>query len=97
MRPWVTKKIVEYLGEEEKTLIDFILNKITAKTPPTEMLKQIGLVLDEEGEMFVIRMWRYVSPSRVTFVFVVLSDKAELTTFLTLRMLIFEVLNATQQ
>ena len=58
MRSWVTKKIIEYLGEEEKTLIDFILSKITSHTPPHEVLEQIGLVLDDEANTFVLKMWR---------------------------------------
>jgi len=58
MKPWVVKKIVEYLGEEEKTLIDFIMGKITSHTPPAEMLVQLSPVLDEEAEIFVVKMWR---------------------------------------
>jgi len=58
MKPWVIKKIVEYLGEEEKTLIDFIMGKITTHTPPAEMLIQLSPVLDEEAEIFVVKMWR---------------------------------------
>ena len=26
--PWINKKIVEYIGEEEPTLTDFICNKV---------------------------------------------------------------------
>lgn len=58
MRPWVSKKITEYLGEEEKTLIDFIMNKITAHTPPEEMLSALSPILDEEAPIFVVKMWR---------------------------------------
>jgi RNA-binding protein 25 len=58
MKPWVAKKIMEYLGEEEKTLIDFIMGKIAAHTPPAEILQQLTLVLDEEADIFVVKMWR---------------------------------------
>ncbi len=58
MKPWVTKKIVDYLGEEENTLIDFIMGKIAAHTVPSEILQQLTLVLDEEAEIFVVKMWR---------------------------------------
>lgn len=34
MRPWIIKKIVEYLGEEEKTLTEFILTKLGQRAPP---------------------------------------------------------------
>eukprot|EP01098_Paradermamoeba_levis_P008480 TRINITY_DN3516_c0_g1_i4.p1 TRINITY_DN3516_c0_g1~~TRINITY_DN3516_c0_g1_i4.p1 ORF type:complete len:327 (+),score=162.42 TRINITY_DN3516_c0_g1_i4:155-1135(+) len=60
MRPWVTKKIIEYLGEEEKTLIDFILSKIVAHTAAPSLLEQLSLVLDEEAEVFVVKLWRFL-------------------------------------
>jgi len=58
MKPWVTKKIVEYLGEEEKTLTSFILGKLTSHMNPTEILSQLALVLDEDAEAFVVKLWR---------------------------------------
>jgi len=58
MRPWVKKKIVEFLGEEEQTLIDFICKKLTEHTPPEEVLNLLGYVLEDEATDFVIRMWR---------------------------------------
>lgn len=58
MKPFVTKKIMEYLGEEEKTLIDFIMSKISGHIAPEEILQQLALVLDDEAEMFVVKMWR---------------------------------------
>jgi len=58
MRPWVTKMISEYMGEEEKTLIDFIVNKIAVHTPPAQMLDLLKKVLDDEADTFIIKMWR---------------------------------------
>ena len=34
IQPWVTRKITEYLGEEEKTLVAFVCSKIAAKAKP---------------------------------------------------------------
>lgn len=34
MRPWIVKKIIEYLGEEEKTLTEFILTKLEQRALP---------------------------------------------------------------
>uniref|UniRef100_A0A673YWI6 RNA binding motif protein 25 n=1 Tax=Salmo trutta TaxID=8032 RepID=A0A673YWI6_SALTR len=42
IRPWINKKIIEYIGEEEATLVDFVCSK----------------VLDEEAEVFIVKMWR---------------------------------------
>jgi RNA-binding protein 25 len=58
MRPWITKKVIEYLGEEEKVLIDYICKKITEHQPPQEIQNQLSFVLDEETEIFVLKMWR---------------------------------------
>ncbi|MCP9264697.1 DNA primase large subunit [Dirofilaria immitis] len=38
VKPWVSKKITDYIGEEEASLVDF--------------------VLDDEAEVFVVKMWR---------------------------------------
>lgn len=57
MRPWVTKKIIEYLGQEEKTLIDFILSKIREHVAANDLVEQLKLILDEEATAFVIKLW----------------------------------------
>jgi len=58
MKPWVTRKILEYLGEEEASLIDFILSKISEHVPPKDIQDQLALVLEEEAEVFTVRLWR---------------------------------------
>jgi len=58
VKPWVTKKIVEYIGEEEPTLVEFICQKVNSKTPPKSILDDISMVLDDEAEVFVVKMWR---------------------------------------
>jgi len=58
MEPWVKKKIRDYVGEEEPTLIEFILKMLLDHISPTEILEQVLPVLDEEAEAFVIKLWR---------------------------------------
>ncbi|KAL6071029.1 putative RNA-binding protein 25 [Balamuthia mandrillaris] len=58
MRPWVAKKVVEYLGEEEPTLINFILTKLSTHIAPKELLEQLNFVFEEEAEKFVFKLWR---------------------------------------
>lgn len=29
VRPWINKKIIEYIGEEEATLVDFVCSKVS--------------------------------------------------------------------
>jgi len=60
IKPWVTKKIVEYIGENEPTLIDFICQSIMSKKTPDTILSDIRVVLDDEAEVFVVKMWRLI-------------------------------------
>lgn len=57
IRPWVTEKIVEYLGEEEVTLIDFVIHQISKHCTPKDMLEELTMVLDEDAEVFVVSLW----------------------------------------
>lgn len=58
IKPWVNKKIIEYIGEEEPTLTDFICQKVMAQSMPQNILNDVAMVLDEEAEVFVVKMWR---------------------------------------
>jgi RNA-binding protein 25 len=58
MAPWVTKKVVEYLGEEDATLISFILTKLAAKAKPEQVLDELQAILEDEAEVFVKSLWR---------------------------------------
>jgi RNA-binding protein 25 len=60
IKPWINKKIIEYIGEEEATLNDFICSKIQQQARPEKLLEEIKVVLDEEAEMFVTKMWRLI-------------------------------------
>ncbi|XP_005106351.1 RNA-binding protein 25 isoform X2 [Aplysia californica] len=58
IKPWVTKKIVEYIGEEEQSLTDFICQKVVARSTPQSIQNDVAMILDEEAEVFVVKMWR---------------------------------------
>ncbi|XP_057528779.1 RNA-binding motif protein 25 isoform X1 [Amaranthus tricolor] len=58
MRPWISKKITEFLGEEETTLVDFIVERFREHVKAEKMLDVLQRILDEEAEMFVLKMWR---------------------------------------
>ena len=58
IRPWVNKKITEYIGEPEPTLTEFICSKVLAGSSPNSVLEDVQMVLDEEAEVFVVKMWR---------------------------------------
>uniref|UniRef100_A0A8C6KAS8 RNA binding motif protein 25b n=1 Tax=Nothobranchius furzeri TaxID=105023 RepID=A0A8C6KAS8_NOTFU len=58
VRPWINKKIIEYIGEEEPTLVDFVCSKVLANILPKPLSCSPAQVLDEEAEVFIVKMWR---------------------------------------
>ncbi|KAI9025776.1 hypothetical protein CLU79DRAFT_833589 [Phycomyces nitens] len=58
LHPFVSKKIVEIVGVQEDDLVDFILEFIRNKKPPTELVSELEMTLDEEALMFVMKLWR---------------------------------------
>lgn len=43
---------------EEATLVDFICSKIMAGADAASLLGDVSVVLDDEAENFVVKMWR---------------------------------------
>ncbi|XP_073048889.1 RNA-binding motif protein 25 isoform X2 [Primulina eburnea] len=58
MRPWISKKITDFLGEEEVTLVDYIVSSTQEHINAGEMFERLQSILDDEAEMFVLKMWR---------------------------------------
>jgi RNA-binding protein 25 len=58
IRPWINKKIAEYIGEPKPSLTDFICSKVLAGSAPKAILDDVQMVLDDEAEVFVVKMWR---------------------------------------
>ncbi|KAH9303952.1 hypothetical protein KI387_008356 [Taxus chinensis] len=58
MRPWISKKIDQFLGEEEPTLVDFVVSNTKKHESAAHMLELLESILDDEAEMFVLKMWR---------------------------------------
>lgn len=44
IRPWINKKIIEYIGEPEPTLVDFICSKVLAGSSPQSILDDVQMV-----------------------------------------------------
>ena len=44
IKPWVNKKIIEYIGEEEPTLTNFICQKVMTQSPPQNILNDVAMV-----------------------------------------------------
>lgn len=58
LKPWVTKKIFEYLEVEEATMIQFICTHIADHKPTQELIAQLQPVLDDDAQLFVITLTR---------------------------------------
>lgn len=55
---FVGKKIREYIGTDEPSLVQYILEKVQQHTSPQTIKEDLSGFLDEEAEIFVIKMWR---------------------------------------
>lgn len=60
IRPFVVKKVVEYLGEEETDLVQFTMDLIKRRTPAAKVIDELQGALDDEAEIFVMKLWRMV-------------------------------------
>ena len=58
MRPWISKKITEFLGEVETTLVDYIVSSTQDHVKASQMLEMLQAILDDEAEICVLKMWR---------------------------------------
>ncbi len=60
IRTYVSKKIAELLGEEEQTLVDFVMEKLQEHAQASQMLTELVEVLDEDAQGFVLKLYRTV-------------------------------------
>lgn len=58
LRAWVASKVIELLGEEENTVIEFICSKLTSHCHPNKLLAELRLVFDDEADIFIEKLWR---------------------------------------
>ncbi|KAK5938956.1 hypothetical protein PMZ80_009148 [Knufia obscura] len=61
LRPFVEKKVVEYLGVQEQMLVDVVINALSEKKKPADLAKELEGALDEEeADALVRKLWRMV-------------------------------------
>lgn len=60
VKPWVEKKIRDYIGDDEPSLVSFICERVTSHTEPSRLLSDLAVILDDEAEPFVIKLWRLI-------------------------------------
>ncbi|EEH19790.1 hypothetical protein PABG_02049 [Paracoccidioides brasiliensis Pb03] len=60
LKPFVEKKIMEYLGVQEQMLVDVVEEHVRKRGPPQELVEQLEGALDEEAEVLVKKLWRMI-------------------------------------
>ena len=58
LRPFIGKKMKEYLGEEEPSLVEHIVGKLKARTGAVDVEAELAKILDDDAEVFVMKLWR---------------------------------------
>ncbi|KAK4172916.1 hypothetical protein QBC36DRAFT_381409 [Triangularia setosa] len=60
LRPFVEKKVVEFLGVQEQFLVDVVEEHLRKHQKPAELVETLGEALDEDAEDLVKKLWRMV-------------------------------------
>ncbi|KAI1825930.1 hypothetical protein F4861DRAFT_499484 [Xylaria intraflava] len=60
LRPFVEKKLVEYLGVQEQLLIEVVEEHLRKHGNPGELVEELAEALDDEAEALVKKLWRMV-------------------------------------
>eukprot|EP00466_Bigelowiella_natans_P012401 jgi/Bigna1/128976/aug1.7_g3684 len=60
LAPFIAEKVKGALGQVEQSMIDFIFEKLTAHASPQDMFDNLQGILDEDAEVFVIKLYRTV-------------------------------------
>lgn len=58
IKPFVEKKIVEYLGVQEQMLVDVVEEHIRKRGKPEELVGELEGVMEDEAEVLVKKLWR---------------------------------------
>jgi hypothetical protein len=60
LRPFVEKKVVEYLGVQEEILVEVVEAHLRKHGKPGDLLHELAETLDEDAEDLVKKLWRMV-------------------------------------
>lgn len=48
------------MGEEEASMVEFVMGQLNEHVPPNKLHEDLGPVLDDEVDSFVIKLYRMV-------------------------------------
>ncbi len=60
LRPFVEKKVVEYLGVQEQFLVEVVEEHLRKHGKPAELVEELAEALDDAAEDLVKKLWRMV-------------------------------------
>jgi hypothetical protein len=60
LRPFVEKKIMEYLGVQEESLVSVVVEHLRKHEKPGNLVDELAEVMDEDAEDLVKKLWRMV-------------------------------------
>ncbi|KFY22913.1 hypothetical protein V493_06238 [Pseudogymnoascus sp. VKM F-4281 (FW-2241)] len=60
LRPFVERKIVEYLGVQEQTIVEVVEEHVRRRGGAAELVEALEGALDEEAEVLVKKLWRMI-------------------------------------
>lgn len=61
LKPFVEKKIMEYLGVQEEMLVDVVEEHIRKRGSPGDLVEELEGPMEQEAESMVRKLWRMVS------------------------------------
>ncbi|KAK2066645.1 hypothetical protein P8C59_000441 [Phyllachora maydis] len=61
LRPFVEKKIMEYLGVQEQFLVEMVEKHVGSHGKPQELVETLAEALDEDAEDLVKKLWRMLN------------------------------------
>lgn len=60
LRPFIEKKVVEYLGVQEQLLVDVVEDHLRRHSKPAELVEELEGPLEDDAEDLVKKLWRMV-------------------------------------
>lgn len=57
-RPWIAKKMNEYMGAEEPVMINLVVRLLKQRCADRQLYQKVEHILDDAAEDFVEKLWR---------------------------------------
>jgi hypothetical protein len=51
LKPWINRKLKEFMGEDEPKLVSYILKELANKTSPFDLYEKIKVIFDTDTDV----------------------------------------------